>query len=346
MAGSFVITITQEARETLNFGLITPQENLNKVVFELRYREASRAVLWRVDKACPLRCPAGVLREGEVRATWTSSPSTTPAYKMPLYTYTGQAADLDDPTTSGVTEGFGLMFYNARWYDPYLNHFVQADTIIPGGVQGLDRYAAMNNNPIRYNDPSGHMIDDGCNTDGCEGENQTLPPPGVSQQRHESLRALQEEAELMSTLVHSGAITDVEALARILDFAALMYGSNIKGFLTDLGLVIGGLDGTTVVSQGDPMSQYYVGYDAFDPGAGTTGFNIAYNPNDDNQVRHFLAGASASENYGALIEKYLLAQEQSPEDDALYGQAFAFVDYLNSGVPLSDAGNWVLNNLR
>ena len=51
---------------------------------------------------------------GEIRATWTSSPSTTPAYKMPLYTYTGQAAYLDDPTTSGVTEGFGLMFYNAR----------------------------------------------------------------------------------------------------------------------------------------------------------------------------------------------------------------------------------------
>jgi hypothetical protein len=24
---------------------------------------------------------------------------------------------LDDPTTVGVTEGFGLMFYNARWYD-------------------------------------------------------------------------------------------------------------------------------------------------------------------------------------------------------------------------------------
>jgi RHS repeat-associated protein len=93
---------------------------------------------------------------GEIRATWTSSPSTTPAYKMPLYQYTGQAAYLDDPLTSGVTEGFGLMFYNARWYDPYINHFVQADTITPRGAQGLDRYAAMNNNPVKYSDPSGH----------------------------------------------------------------------------------------------------------------------------------------------------------------------------------------------
>jgi len=63
---------------------------------------------------------------------------------------------MDDPTTNGVTEAFGLMFYNARWYDPYLNHFTQPDSIVPGGVQGMDRYAYVNNNPIRYNDPSGH----------------------------------------------------------------------------------------------------------------------------------------------------------------------------------------------
>ena len=93
---------------------------------------------------------------GEIRATWTSSPSTTPAYKMPLYQYTGQASYMDDPLTSGVTEGFGLMFYNARWYDPYLNHFVQADTIVAGGTQGLDRYTYVQNNPLLYVDPSGH----------------------------------------------------------------------------------------------------------------------------------------------------------------------------------------------
>jgi hypothetical protein len=58
------------------------------------------------------------------------------------------------------------MFYNARWYDPYITHFTQADTIIPGGVQGLDRYAAMNNNPVKYSDPSGHMADQG-DAGGC-----------------------------------------------------------------------------------------------------------------------------------------------------------------------------------
>ena len=54
---------------------------------------------------------------GEVRASWTSAPRTTPAYKAPSYTFTGQFSYMDDPTTTGVAEGFGLMFYNARWYD-------------------------------------------------------------------------------------------------------------------------------------------------------------------------------------------------------------------------------------
>lgn len=48
------------------------------------------------------------------------------------------------------------MFYNARWYDPYLGRMAQADTIVPAGVQGLDRYAYSNNNPLNYTDPSGH----------------------------------------------------------------------------------------------------------------------------------------------------------------------------------------------
>ena len=105
---------------------------------------------------------------GEVRATWTSSPSTTPAYKMPLYTYTGQASYMDDPTTSGVTEGFGLMFYNARWYDPALGRFAQADTVIPGGAQGYHRYAYFNNNPVNGTDPTGHVrVEDPGSRQGC-----------------------------------------------------------------------------------------------------------------------------------------------------------------------------------
>ncbi len=66
------------------------------------------------------------------------------------YTYTGQYTHADT---------FGLLFYNARYYSPALGRFVSADTIIPPGVQGLDRYAYVNNSPIVYKDPSGYDPD-------------------------------------------------------------------------------------------------------------------------------------------------------------------------------------------
>jgi RHS repeat-associated protein len=63
---------------------------------------------------------------------------------------------MDDPITSETTEGFGLMFFNARWLDPAIGRFTQADSIVPPGVQGYDHYAYANNNPLRYTDPDGH----------------------------------------------------------------------------------------------------------------------------------------------------------------------------------------------
>ncbi len=67
------------------------------------------------------------------------------------YTYTGQYSHTAD---------FGLMFYceaSLLAYDPSLGRFASADSIVPAGVQGYDRYAYGLNNPSRYTDPSGHM---------------------------------------------------------------------------------------------------------------------------------------------------------------------------------------------
>ncbi|GAP06339.1 protein containing RHS repeat-associated core domain [Anaerolinea thermolimosa] len=79
------------------------------------------------------------------------------------YRYTGQL--------SRMTE-IGLYHYGARWFDPALAHFVQADTVVPDASNPatFDRFAYTRNNPIRYNDPTGHDV--GCtgyDASRCEG---------------------------------------------------------------------------------------------------------------------------------------------------------------------------------
>lgn len=70
------------------------------------------------------------------------------------YQYTGQQKDQETP----------LNYYNARYYDPQIQHFTQPDDIYPNmyNPQTLNRYAYTQNNPLRYTDPSGHCIEDFC----------------------------------------------------------------------------------------------------------------------------------------------------------------------------------------
>jgi RHS repeat-associated protein len=76
---------------------------------------------------------------GETRGAATTSTD---------YLYTGQRAEAE----------IGLYFYNARWYDPALARFIQADTIVPNhhDSKSFDKYAYVENNPIIFNDPDGY----------------------------------------------------------------------------------------------------------------------------------------------------------------------------------------------
>jgi RHS repeat-associated protein len=82
--------------------------------------------------------------------------------------YTGQRAEPQ----------LGILYYKARWYDGALGRFLQPDTLVPvasQGVTGHDRYAAMNNNPLRFNDPSGHDV--GCGGKDCSQSGAYLRQP-------------------------------------------------------------------------------------------------------------------------------------------------------------------------
>jgi RHS repeat-associated protein len=67
------------------------------------------------------------------------------------------------PTDFGFTgqreaDEIGLYYYVARWLDPEIAHFVQADTIVPGAGNpaAWNRYGYVMYNPVKYTDPSGH----------------------------------------------------------------------------------------------------------------------------------------------------------------------------------------------
>jgi RHS repeat-associated protein len=57
----------------------------------------------------------------------------------------------------------GIYHYGARFYSPYINQFLSADTIVPGyaNPQSWNRFSYVTNNPLRYTDPTGHRRDEG-----------------------------------------------------------------------------------------------------------------------------------------------------------------------------------------
>jgi len=88
--------------------------------------------------------------DGEVIEETTYKP-----FGLPLeggesrYTFTGQEKDKES----------SLMYYNARYYSPFLRHFTQPDTTIPDvyDPQSLNRYSYARNNPVKYVDSTGHF---------------------------------------------------------------------------------------------------------------------------------------------------------------------------------------------
>jgi Restriction endonuclease fold toxin 9 len=51
------------------------------------------------------------------------------------------------------------------WSSPYINHFLQPDSLIPDPVnpQAWNRYSYVGNRPVNFSDPSGHQAWDGDN---------------------------------------------------------------------------------------------------------------------------------------------------------------------------------------
>ena len=77
----------------------------------------------------------------------------------------------------------GLVDFNARWVDTFLGTFGSPDSLIPNlfNPQALNRYSYVANNPLRYTDPTGHMLSE-CGQFGeeCGGSPAPISSPVVA----------------------------------------------------------------------------------------------------------------------------------------------------------------------
>ena len=91
------------------------------------------------------------------RRGWSWWPATRTTRSVPSAT---RRWDLrtDRTFTGQKSDASGLMFYNARYYDPALGTFISPDTIVPNPNLAIDynRYTYARANPLRLLDPSGN----------------------------------------------------------------------------------------------------------------------------------------------------------------------------------------------
>ncbi|MBV6395157.1 MAG: hypothetical protein HFACDABA_00728 [Anaerolineales bacterium] len=227
---------------------------------------------------------------GEVRYTTQNKPLPT------RYTFTGQYSYVSDDATDLGAAGFDLMFYNARWYDHYLNRYTQPDSIVPlasQGTQALDRYAYGNNNPIRYNDPTGHRACDDYDEQG----NCIADPLG------RLLDYVYDEILNNKGFVKKKFTSALGVMNMIIAKAAYIYGNDWQGFLRATSYVfLGVYDSspfTMLLAHNAGSRDGFRGIQ-FESGAGDEGFHPDFQ-DDDNQVRHFWAAFATAVSGGKGI---------------------------------------------
>jgi hypothetical protein len=181
------------------------------------------------------------------------------------------------------------MDYKARFYSAYLNRFLQPDTMIPShqGVQGLNRYAFVNNNPIRYNDPSGHGMCEDTETEGrCNSKLGLLL-------RYVDDEIVNKKGDIKQK--HKGDI--LGAMLLVVGRAATIYRNDWDSFFDATDYVFSGRYGHGAGTMWYASRSKFHGYFS-KPAVADTGFHFDFRDGSP-QVRHFwVALASAADPYG------------------------------------------------
>jgi RHS repeat-associated protein len=125
----------------------------------------------------------------------------------------------------------GLYYYGARWYDPYLNRWLQPDSIIPNTYdpQSYDRYTYVRNNPVNFNDPSGHLE---CDASGCY---DTYLNPVAKPLPGSGLDVVDISVQILSNLTQSGQALDWNRLSDYQQTILTSAGWSQSAFNSELG---------------------------------------------------------------------------------------------------------------
>ena len=122
------------------------------------------------------------------------------------YSYPGSGEQATDYGYTGQMQVDDIYYYNARWYDPMLGRFMQADTLVPShqGTQGFDRYAYVNNNPVNGTDPTGmwmcgDMYDPACAQNKGELDN------------YNEMAGIPKDPRETPTIIYVGGVNDADA---------------------------------------------------------------------------------------------------------------------------------------
>jgi RHS repeat-associated protein len=244
----------------------------------------------------------------------------------PLYPYGAQAGQRAEA-------GFRLMDYNARYYDPYLNRFISADTVVPnpGDPQDLNRYAYAGNNPVRYTDPTGHYLFEEEPDDlfiwrqDKPGDTNTLirsAEPVVFWEETQQIKIAEPSGEFLRNMLFGSVPTVLGAKIEIGGGGDVVIGSDVSGGasllynwwsgqLTLMGdFLMGGSAGTPRVGGGSISINRMRGYGATDNSMFTGPANVVY------------GGVSADAwgnvgvvgSHSAAVEKHIGPYGEMPND--------------------------------
>jgi hypothetical protein len=155
------------------------------------------------------------------------------------------------------------------------------------GVQAWDRYAYVNNNPLKYNDPTGHDV-------GCGGRD----AGDCSSYGILSTKIVQEmifqKNEQLANEVKEGDISSLDAFTELISYSVSFTPSNAEKFINNLGAVLTGLSHGNAAGNEILEKLGIIKYDSYYLLAGKFGQNgvaeIFQDPNEivgGNTTQHF-----------------------------------------------------------